>query len=73
MVVCGHGVQGGRAGVPETLGVNEARPWACARVVRVQRVQERECSTSVFPRCKNAVVSMASTASVVSGERCGSP
>ena len=34
----GHGVQGGRAGVPEPLGVGEARPWACARAVRVQRV-----------------------------------
>ena len=73
MVVCDHGVQGGRAGVPETLGVNEARPWACARVVRVQRVQEQECSASASPRCGNTVAFMASMASVASGKRHGSP
>ena len=73
MVLYGHGVQGGRAGVPEPLGVGEAWPWACARAVRVQRVQERECSASAFPRCGNAVAFMASTASAVSGEQRGSP
>ena len=73
MVVCGHGMQGGRAGVPEPLGVSEDNPWACAWAVRVQRVQEQECSTSTSPRCGNAVAFMASTASAVSGERRGSP
>ena len=68
MVVCGHGMQGGRAGVPEPLGVSEDNPWACAWAVRVQRVQEQECSASTSPRCRNAVAFMASTASAASGE-----
>ena len=68
MVLYGHGVQGGRAGVPEPLGVGEARPWACAHAVRVQRVQERECFASASPRCGNTVAFMESMASAASGE-----